>query len=129
MGWDAYATDEIPTGDNAIFKAKTDGNIGIFIPNKELKKAFSEASEQVKKKAKTVDFMLEYGGLDCSACAFAMQNITGCDAWGHDLSPDEVAALPLNTYKPAKSDAWAYWSALYFLKICKKFKVGIKFSW
>jgi len=127
MGWDAYAISD--PHNEWIAEFDHEGNKGWYIPDAVYARAFKQAEENVLKQAPNVDGLLAIGGLDCSNCGYAMQNLTGIDAWGKNLSIKDVQALIITEYIPEEDECWAYCSALQFLLTCKEQKLGIRFSW
>jgi hypothetical protein len=119
MGWDAYS-------EHGEFQGKW--------PHKS-KAAFAAASRRVKRKAGSVDWLLERGGLDVSNCAYALENATGESAWDQDgWEAKKVKRLAKSAQWPAledvdKSEWWAILSAREFLETCAKLGLRIDFSW
>lgn len=113
MGWDMYAR----------------GPRGGRRPQRE---KFVAASKFVIAKAGSVDCLLEVSALDCSACAYALQDMTGLSAW-LDWSIDDVqkAWAKAKQVKPKDIEAepWAYWSAREFLRICAENKLKTEASY
>lgn len=109
MGWDGYA--------NNIHGHKA---------------KFKEASEIVAVKCGSVDGLLADGGLDCSACASALEMATGQNAWDEDgWSAKKVKRLAESAIWPEEVDAdmcWAVESAKAFLSLCAQIGTGIRFS-
>lgn len=124
MGWDAYALD---AEGKALFEYED--RRGLFIKDRVCARAFKNASDDVRNKTKTVDGLLHNGGLDCSACGDAIHRLTGVDQYGLALSIQQVQELTITPYEPLPEDAWAYYSALEFIKVCQEQKLGIRFSW
>ncbi|SRR5260370_20370807 len=126
MGWDAYAfSTERP---DALFEYDYERH-RLYIPDQVYARAFRNAEIEVLMAAPSVDGLLVKGGLDCSDCAEVLEQLTGLDAWGDPLSIEAVQSLTIKEYEPEIKDAWAYYSALWFLKTCQDQKLGIKFSW
>ncbi len=109
MGWDAFAN-------------TTKGHI---------KSTFRPAAKEVMGIAGSVDFGLERGWLDCSACAKALQDATGSSCYDRDgWSAEQVKRLAENAvWDVEEHEAWALYSAKYFLEACAKINTGIHFSW
>jgi hypothetical protein len=128
MGWDACST----KNGKAIFVGKKNGS-GLEVPDPTLAKAFSEANERVKKTATFADWLLQYGGLDCSNCAEYLKAHTTMDPWREALSPVEVIELnqQMQGSEPPvhADDLWAYWSAREFLRVCAEHGLGVTFSY
>ena len=131
MGWDAHAT---------YFNKRHVGlilhNERYIIANPKLRVAFKNASRKVKRKTGAVDGFLSIGGLDCSACAHALEWATGMYCWLEEgYSPAEVEGF----YRIADWDSevinnrgdnrWAVESAKAFLSVCVRHKLGITFTW
>ena len=110
MGWDAFssANDKYDYG----IKAFNDPILDI---------AFGDAVTQVLAKCGTVDSLLRMGALDCSLCAEMIRTATDIDPYGDALSTEAVKLSYKNSdweFGYDKEEAWAYWSAYYFLKVC-----------
>jgi hypothetical protein len=110
MGWDAFAH-----------------------PPRKRAPEWKAAADAVRAKAGVVDGLLYDAGLDCSACARALEEATGRDAWDADgWSAVEVKRLAVEAFwpkDPPEETRWAVESARAFLNTCAKLGVGIKFSW
>lgn len=124
MGWDSNSS--------AKFRLITEPSHRLELINPEYRDAFKKASDYVKRKAATVDWLLEFGGLDCSACAEMLEEATGESCWGPKWNREKVQKLNSNAnwdfdYDPTLS--WAYWSARKYLETCAKLNLIIKFSW
>ena len=124
MGWDAYAVNGI--GQSIL------SELGRENPQfNKYKKAFAIVSRQVNLVANGVDAFLSSGALDCSECAYMLQEATNISCWGRDLSIDDVQTLRTEAnwdfeFEPER--AWAYYSAKAFLETCAEMRLGIKFS-
>lgn len=121
MGWDAHST-----------PFKLTANHKLQIINPKHRRSFKNASNYVKRKEKIVDWLLEYGGLDCSDCAEMLQKATGMDCWGENLSWQRVKSYAKKAnwdFCYPKTEAWAYWSARKFLETCAKLNLPIRFIW
>lgn len=123
MGWDAFAT--TPQYPEGLFDR--DLNIIDHVYARAFKNAVKDIEDALGKGSS--DALLISGGLDCSDCGVAIQKLTGVDAWGPNLSIDEVQKLVITPYEPQEQDLWVYHSALQFLKVCQEFKLGIRFSY
>ncbi len=110
MGWDGYANNT--RGHKAKFKA---------------------AAKKVQEKCGTVDFLLEGGALDCSACALALEAATGESAWAEaGWNARKVKRLAVEARWPdeiEEDECWAVESAKAFLNLCAEIGTGIHFSW
>lgn len=124
MGWDAYCDVE------RVYK-----HPNMRVPaNTKLRQQFKAASEYVKKKAGNVDCLLEGGGLDCDDCAKMLEKATGKSCWPEKgiWTSSEVHALKGTqnwNFKFEPADAWAYWSARKFLRVCIANGCIIRFSY
>ena len=113
MGWDAYA-------------------IGY---NKEKhQKDFDKAINKILRKGFNPDGGLQYGMLDMTVCAEALEEITGKSAYGEKYTYEWMISIRSKiryTKHDPKSKIvdWAFYSAQEFLKICLKHKLDIEFSW
>ena len=131
MGWDAHATHLNKKHVGLIWHRKSDTYI---ISNHKLRVAFKNASRKVKRKTGTVDGFLAIGGLDCSACALALENAMGMNCWGNGYSPTEVkefykSAWWEDAHEEDPKHQWAVESAKAFLSVCVRHGLGITFSW
>lgn len=101
MGWDMFS--EGPRGGK-----------------KPARVAFRAASKNVIAEAGSVDCLLSHGALDCSACARWMETFSETKSAWADWSPEDFAAANENAQKtePPDSEAWAYWSAREFIRVC-----------
>ncbi len=126
MGWDAHAVKRLDEVDLLEINIKT-GH--FWIPERKLRKAFKKAANKVERLTGAVDCLLEKGGLDTSDAADMLELITGINAWGEDLSPEEVGRLAIMVFVPEPGYETAYHSALKFLEVCKDHHLGMRFSW
>ncbi len=122
MGWDAFAE-----------PVKNDWNKDGKITDIRKRRVFKKASNEVAKKADTVDWLLEKGGLDVSTCGQMLEKATGQGVYDENgWSKDKVKELNKSAcwdFQVDKEDAWAYWSARYFLEACAKLGLRIRFSY
>lgn len=124
MGWDAFATKNGEDIKHLLNPYKVKDN--------ELRKKFKEAVKLVRSKYEYADGLLDCGGLDCSDCAYALQDATGMICWGKPLNPKQVKEY----YKKAdwenvddSLEKELVASAKEFLKVCAENNMGIRFSW
>jgi|GEM_PF-2228700 len=129
MGWDAYSS------------APHSKSVRGGLKYKKHREAFNQAVYNVRKNAGSVDGMLQFGGLDCSLCREMMRKAAGLSkkelnwglAWHHDgMKPEFVKVMHmfLNwNFKYKKEDAWAYWSAKEFVRVCADNGLSIKFTY
>lgn len=121
MGWDAYA-------EHGEYRGK-----GKW-PRKS-RDAFKRAAARVQKKAGSVDWLLDKGGLDVSTCAYVLQEATGASAWDQDgWEAKKVQRLAKSAKWPAirevaQDHRWAVLSAREFLETCAKLNLRVDFSW
>ena len=112
MGWDGYANDR-----------------------KEHLDEFRDASSRVLEKADSVDCLLADGALDCSDCAYMLEEATHRSAWDDNgWTAEEVKELAKNAYwedleNISRDDWWAALSAREFLETCAAIGTGIHFSY
>lgn len=99
-----------------------------MVPDNVYRRAFQNAFDEVQKIVPQADWMLKFGGLDCSQCGEAMQKLAGIDMKGKTLTAEEVQQLTIAEYE-SELDPWAYHSALKFIETCQEQNLGIKFSW
>ncbi|WP_333577901.1 hypothetical protein [Sphingobacterium sp.] len=128
MGWDAISSF------NSNIRSRAKQNLSI-------KKKFIEASEYVKKITGSVDGDLSIGALDCSPCHDMLikaaknsdKELNWGLAWSYDgMNPDVVKVMHayLNwDFKFSKEDAWAYYSAKEFVRICAENELSIRFTY
>ena len=120
MGWDALSS---------ALKSDPDTGLLKILPK------FNKASNEVKKQCGNVDFLLKYGGLDCSDCAEVLQSVTGKNCRDENgWNKDEVKLLAQSLEWPDIStineeDRWAVLSAKAFLEVCAENSYSISFSW
>jgi hypothetical protein len=120
MGWDAFSS---------AVKVRPRSKMLTEIQE------FKKAANKVRKITKTVDCFLAMGGLDCSICAFALQQATGQSCWSEDWSAEKVQELAKTAHWPIidtvkeGDDSWAILSAKAFLETCAKLNCSIHFSW
>lgn len=111
MGWDAYAVG--PKGGRVRSTAD-----------------FKSAANAVRQVVGSVDGLLERGGLACSPCAYAIEEVSNKSAW-RDWSADEVKSLwqTWQTIDPEYvENPWAYYSARAFIKVCAENGYGFEAS-
>lgn len=122
MGWDAFATK--PDGTDACV-VRVDSSPIEDVPE------FKRRADEVRSAVGTCDGLLAKAALDCSACAYALENATYLNAWHEDgWSPDEVKHAAANAnWKVCKQEPWAVESAKAFLETCAELGYGIRFSW
>lgn len=105
---------------------------GFANVTKDHKKKFKAAALRVRNKCGVVDGLLETGGLDCSACAFALEEATGQSAWDEDgWTAKKVRRLAKVANWPDEVEpdkCWAVESAKEFLNLCAEINTGISFS-
>ncbi len=112
MGWDMFA--EGPRG-------------GRLRPSDLA--AFRAASDDVAKRAGTVDGLLRDGALDCSACAFALEEATGQNAWD-DWSSNAVGYRQRTAvWSNVDQEPWARESAKAFLNTCAALGLSARASY
>lgn len=126
MGWDAFSSYNN--------KSKSKQNLAA-------KKAFKEASEHVMKLTGTVDGYLGDGGLDCSDCRHMLEKAANLGSknlnWGLAYGESGMSPFCVKVvfgfsnwdFKFSKQDAWAYWSAREFLRICAENNLSIRFDY
>lgn len=119
MGWDAFSTAYV-----ARCEAGESLVVG-FLPE------FEVVSDQVLAQCGTVDWMLKFGALDCSACADAIEVATGQSAWDTEgWSPERVRALVVEAkWDKCEQEQWAVLSAKAFVETCATMNLGVSFSW
>lgn len=128
MGWDALST-------APIAKSKK-----LQLKYKKHREAFAEAVKTVKENADMVDGGLFYGTLDCSDCKymlrkaaeFSKEDLNWGLAWEEGMTPEVVKVMHMFLnwdFKYKKEDAWAYWSAKEFVRVCAEQGLGIRFSY
>ncbi len=127
MGWDAYSSVEL--ADELLIKDDTH------------REAFEQAVKNVLEKCQTVDGFLETGGLDCSACRdmlelAARKSPTPALNWHtcwnkYGMQQDEVKRMHEHCnwkFEFDQDQAWAYWSAREFLRVCAEQGLTIRFD-
>ena len=129
MGWDGYATK-----DGKVI----DVNWGNFrddkpqIKDEGLRGKFIKAAKGVVEIADGVDWLLGLGGLDCSDCAYALQDATGMNCWGNDITAEKVKEFYDNANWENVRDGLSkelVASAKAFLEVCAREGLGMSFSW
>ena len=129
MGWDAYSTKD---GKDIEVNWKHWNCGKNEIKDIKLRKVFTNASDKVKKKTGSADWLLELGGLDCSACGHSLKEATGMSCWGDALTPKQVKEYYDNACWENVSDKYdkcLVESAKAFLEVCAKEGLGIRFSY
>jgi len=125
MGWDAYAINAI---DETIYTELSRHNPKFS----RHRQAFLLAAKRVTSVTGSCDADLSGGALDCSNCAYMLQEATNRSCWSETpWSVDEVQTLSTEAnwdFKVRREDLWAYYSAKVFLETCAELKLGIKFS-
>lgn len=138
MGWDAFAIDPITRqwvgrsgyGDGkSSYQTKT-------LPNPIHDSAFAAAVTETLIHARSYDWMLRIGGLDCSPCAYMIEAATGENCWSEeDWEPEFVQQLNEDAnwdqaHCGVTDDNLSfYWSARTFLQACADQGLAITFSW
>ena len=111
MGWDAYSEGK----------------------NKKLAlNSFRKLSDEIIKKTGGVDAYFFEGELDVSTSARMLEKGTGQNVYGDCWTAEQVKDYNENAnwdFEYEEDDAWAYWSAREFLKICAQYNLSIKFSY
>lgn len=96
------------------------------------KAAFEEASNAVRQKTGQVDGMLDMGGLDSEACAWALEEATGERVFTEgEWAVEKVQELAKNAqWGPLENtdNQWAQDSARAFLETCGELELGIHFG-
>jgi hypothetical protein len=93
--------------------------------------AFRAASKLVVEEAGSVDCFLGTGGLDCSDCAYAMEEMTGHSAWtdwSREQMAERFAAAKLPDEIPG-DEKWAYLSAYHFMRVCSELGLAARASY
>lgn len=110
MGWDAIATG------NKLNEAKVD---------------FKSSAENVIQQVGEVDGMLSFGGLHLHESARCLELSTGKSVYTEKWTVEEVKNLAENSNWQIESNYsnCARLSAMFFLHICAKYDLEIKFSW
>lgn len=121
MGWDAFAAAEISKGK------------GFKLKHKRHREAFKAAHEEVLKNADSVDGGLDAGVLGSSACRDMLQkafngNVSVYSNWTPEQTKQAQKLANWN-FKYSKEDAWAYWSAKIWLRVCAENDLGVEFSY
>lgn len=97
------------------------------------KRKFKEVAQRVQATAGAMDMGLSSGWLDCSACAYALQDATGESCWdAAGWNAKKVKRLASEARWPDSvpdEKKWAVLSARAFLETCAKIGTGIHFSW
>lgn len=128
MGWDAISSA------NKTWKSRSKAQIKII-------NEFTNAIDNVIKKTGSVDGGLEVGCLDTSACRYMLEKAAESSKeslnWGLAYSEGgmsveavKVMHMFLNwDFKYKKDDAWAYWSAKEFVRVCAENGLSIRFDY
>jgi hypothetical protein len=92
---------------------------------------FKNAEKDVIYKTGHCDGALHIGCLDCKECGEMLEIATGESVYIY-WSESKVKKLNSKAnwdFQYNKEDAYAYWSARYFLAVCAKNELSISFSW
>lgn len=133
MGWDAFATYQgqpMPTYWRSMGEEhRKETRAGDKWP-KHIKAAFTCADRDTVFACETADCFLRLGGLDCSACAEAIQEATGETCWTEEpWTPERVKEIAAAAdWDRVRQECWAKESARAFLNLCAKYGLGIYFS-
>lgn len=118
MGWDAFAFDR-------------DGNEDHNLHD-DILKSFRYIFRYVRLKAGSVDGYLDTAALDVSTCAKYVEWFTSYSAWGPPIPPEYLQQLDESLFEyfsAPPEEQWALLSAKYFVKVCIKHNLGIRFSY
>jgi hypothetical protein len=123
MGWDAQSSTKLD------FKRR--GESKIVDPK--IRKAFHDAAKRVIAKAGHADpYLLQYGGLDFRECGMILCEATKasvrCEGWSVNMVKGLWVTADWN-FDYSDYEAWHYWSAREFLRVCAENNLEIKFSY